>query len=588
MRWRYNPAMPTIGVAFGSMRSADATRREQVIAAGRAVVSVAVLAALYLNLTGPERYGGPVYGLLSAYVVYAVAILAAVRSPVVAQAPFVLHLIDLAWATAITAATGGAISPLMFIFTFSTMVAAFRWGFFETVGTAGVASAVTLTQTWIVPRLAALAPDPPVAVDVHYVLVRIAGQLTVGLVLGYLAQQEKRWRSELLAIASIMNRPSVAAGMSATMRAVGEELLRLFRAREVLFVAREADAPQVALWRIARRDGTTTARLDRIPSAAGARYFFDAPKAWQLLTDRPDAAIVAGDDVDAPVHRGPVHVPAAFFEAHPCRSALGVKIRLADAGDSRAFVIDADLPPRGATVRFLLTLVDYVSPAIHNVYLLRRLRARAGAAERARVARELHDGAIQSLVGLEMELEALRQRSAAIAPVLEPDLAYMQDAVRRQVLDLRELMSHLRPLDLESTDQLPELLATMVEKFRRDTGISARFVSSAERLALSPRAALELARIVQESLANVRRHSRAGNVLVTLATEGGRHQLCVEDDGRGFGFSGRLTDAELDAQRQGPTVIRERARVLGATLAIESRPGKGARLELTFPETVVA
>jgi two-component system nitrate/nitrite sensor histidine kinase NarX len=145
-------------------------------------------------------------------------------------------------------------------------------------------------------------------------------------------------------------------------------------------------------------------------------------------------------------------------------------------------------------------------------------------------------------------------------------------------------MSHLRPLDLESTDQLPDLLATMIEKFRRDTGISARFVSTAERLPLSPRAALELARIVQESLANVRRHSRAGSVLVTLSSENGRHTLCVEDDGRGFNFAGRLTDQELDAQRQGPAVIRERARVLGASLAIESRPGKGSRLELTLPE----
>ena len=70
--------MPPIGVALGSVRRTDAPRREQVIAAGRAVVSVAVLAALYLNITGPERYGGPIYGLLGAYVLYASAILVAV------------------------------------------------------------------------------------------------------------------------------------------------------------------------------------------------------------------------------------------------------------------------------------------------------------------------------------------------------------------------------------------------------------------------------------------------------------------------------------------------------------------------------
>jgi signal transduction histidine kinase len=576
--------MPKIGVAVGLDRRVEAPRREQVIAAGRAVLSVSVLAALYLNLTGPGKYGGPVYGLLSAYVVYAVAILAAVRRPAVAQSPLVLHLVDIGWAAAITATTGGAPSPLTLFFTFTMMASAFRWGLVETAGTAAAVGTLMLAEMLIVPGIPALATEPPTVVDPHYVLIRIAGQLALGLVLGYLGEQEKRWRGELLAIAAVMKRPSVAAGMSGTIRAVGDELLRLFRAREVLFVAREPGASQITLWQVARRDHVTSARLERVPQAAGARYFFEAPKVWYVASGDTAAALSMEDEGDPLVRRGRVTLPARFYDAHPCASAFGVRLKLADAGDSRVFVLDSDLRPRESTLAFLLTLVDYVSPAIHNVYLLRRLRARAGAAERARVARELHDGAIQSLVGLEMELEALRQRAAESAPPLAPDLAYMQDAVRRQVLDLRELMAHLRPLDLESTDQLPDLLATMVEKFRRDTGISARFVSSAERMSIGPRAALEVARIVQESLANVRRHSRAGNVLVTLKSEAGRYQLSVEDDGRGFGFTGRLTDRELDAQRQGPAVIRERARVIGASLAIESRPGEGARLELTLPE----
>jgi two-component system sensor histidine kinase DegS len=200
------------------------------------------------------------------------------------------------------------------------------------------------------------------------------------------------------------------------------------------------------------------------------------------------------------------------------------------------------------------------------------------------VARELHDGAIQSLIALEMEIEALRRRAPASAAELDGDLIYMQELVRRQVLDLRELMNQLRPIDFETTDQLPDLLAAMVEKFRRDTGISARFVSSAVRLTLSQRAAVEVARIVQESLVNVRRHSRARNVLVSLATENGRCRLSVDDDGCGFEFSGRLSDTELDQRRQGPVIIRERARAMGATLAIDSRPGEGARLELMLPE----
>jgi signal transduction histidine kinase len=238
-------------------------------------------------------------------------------------------------------------------------------------------------------------------------------------------------------------------------------------------------------------------------------------------------------------------------------------------------------------LQFLGTLVDHVSPAIHNVYLLRRLRAKAGAAERARVSRELHDGAVQALIGLEMEIQALRLGKGHEAG-LDAELEYMQSLVRRQGLELRELMLQLRPLDLDSTDRLPDLLASMVEKFRRDTGISARFVSTTDRMTIPPRSAVELARIVQEALVNVRRHSRASNVLVRLDGDRDGWTLTIDDDGRGFGFSGRLSGRELDAMRLGPAVIRERARAIGAALVIDSRPGSGARLEITLAGAVHA
>jgi signal transduction histidine kinase len=58
----------------------------------------------------------------------------------------------------------------------------------------------------------------------------------------------------------------------------------------------------------------------------------------------------------------------------------------------------------------------------------------------------------------------------------------------------------------------------------------------------------------------------------------------IEDDGRGFSFAGRLTQAELDAQAKGPLVIKERVRVIAGELAIESNPGQGSRLEISVPQ----
>jgi signal transduction histidine kinase len=81
----------------------------------------------------------------------------------------------------------------------------------------------------------------------------------------------------------------------------------------------------------------------------------------------------------------------------------------------------------------------------------------------------------------------------------------------------------------------------------------------------------------------VRKHSGAANVILRLSLEGGAGRLVVDDDGRGFDFSGRLSQEELDAARKGPVIIKERVRAIGGELSIESAPGRGARLEITFP-----
>jgi len=206
---------------------------------------------------------------------------------------------------------------------------------------------------------------------------------------------------------------------------------------------------------------------------------------------------------------------------------------------------------------------------------------KAKAMDRALVARELHDGAIQSLIGMEVQVDVLRRR-ATDTPAMAEELSRVQALLRREVLNLRELMRQMKPLDLDPR-QLLDFLAESVDKFRREAGISASFVSDLREISLSPRLCAEIARIAQEALVNVRKHSGASNVIVRLSLDGDEGRLVVDDDGRGFDFSGRLSQEELDAARKGPVIIKERVRSIGGSLAIESAPGRGARLEITFP-----
>jgi signal transduction histidine kinase len=201
-------------------------------------------------------------------------------------------------------------------------------------------------------------------------------------------------------------------------------------------------------------------------------------------------------------------------------------------------------------------------------------------AERARVARELHDGVIQSLIGLEMQVDVWR-REAGEGPAASR-LAHIQAVLRKETLDLRDLIHQMKPPSIDAS-QILDYLADEVARFEQQSGIAAHFVSEIDELSLSPHVCSEIARIVQEALVNVRKHSGAHTVLVRVSAPKGYWKFEIDDDGRGFGFAGRHSHADLEVGRKGPVVIKERVRAIGGRLAVESAPGQGARVEVWLP-----
>ena len=113
--------------------------------------------------------------------------------------------------------------------------------------------------------------------------------------------------------------------------------------------------------------------------------------------------------------------------------------------------------------------------------------------------------------------------------------------------------------------------------------MAARFVSELQEVTLPAGTCRELARVVQESLVNIRKHSGAQSAVVRFSSQNGSWKLVIDDDGKGFPFAGRFTLAELDDFRKGPTVIKERVRAVGGDMVIESNPGHGSKLEITLP-----
>jgi two-component system sensor histidine kinase UhpB len=213
--------------------------------------------------------------------------------------------------------------------------------------------------------------------------------------------------------------------------------------------------------------------------------------------------------------------------------------------------------------------------------MLRRLEAerrRAGSAalraqeeERARVARDLHDEVNQSLTGLLLRLEAVREEAP---PQLEPQLTETRALANQAMQELLALAGQLRPTALDDLG-LAAAIAGQVEQLQR-SGLSAELRSEGDFSDLDDDVQLVVYRVAQEALTNAARHSGAARIEVELRRAGDEVELTVADDGRGFAF-------EQSERGLGIGGMRERALLIGAELTIESRPGAGTTVRLSIP-----
>jgi len=214
--------------------------------------------------------------------------------------------------------------------------------------------------------------------------------------------------------------------------------------------------------------------------------------------------------------------------------------------------------------------------------MLRRLEAerlRAGSAalraqeqERARVARDLHDEVNQSLTGLLLRLEAVREEAP---PELKPEIADTKTLANRAMRELLSLARQLRPTALDDLG-LVAAIGGQVDQLS-ETGIEATHREQGDFGDLDDDVQLVVYRVAQEALTNASRHSGAARVELTLTRSPQGVELDVADDGRGFAF-------EQSERGLGIGGMRERALLVGGRLTIESRPGHGTSVRLAVPE----
>ena len=200
--------------------------------------------------------------------------------------------------------------------------------------------------------------------------------------------------------------------------------------------------------------------------------------------------------------------------------------------------------------------------------------------ERNSLANELHDSLAQTLASLRLQVN-LFEESLAQTPIpakARVDLERLRGGLDEAHRELRSLLANFRaPMDRRG---LVSALERLTASFRQATGLKVLFQNNLRAFELPAAAELQVTRIAQEALANIRKHARAQTVRVLLTTKmEGDQVLLIEDDGVGF----QLPESEgQTGEHIGLSIMRERARRMGAELRIESEPEEGTRVELHF------
>ena len=202
--------------------------------------------------------------------------------------------------------------------------------------------------------------------------------------------------------------------------------------------------------------------------------------------------------------------------------------------------------------------------------------------ERTALAHELHDSLAQTIAALRFQVNNLEEsmgRADTLAS--KRDLRKINAGIDAVNTEVRELIANFRaPMDERG---LVASIEDMASRFERETGISVYLQTDDDGVHLSPVAEVQLLGIVREGLANARKHSGAELVRVLLKGRAdGFYRLLIEDDGVGFDES---THPSKPGEHIGLSIMRDRAQRLGGELKIESEPGEGTRLDLTFDTT---
>ncbi len=548
---------------------------ERTIALARVGLAATALFALWLDPVRPPYNATLTHAIYGIYFAYAAIVGAwAIRHDAGDEMPIVTHGTDIIAFSFFQYFTLAPASPFFVYFVFSMFCGAIRWGWRGTLVTAVVIALFHIS-------LAIFVGPPPVGAGVgmnRFVIWLTYLTVAAGMLV-YLGMYESRLRTEIEKLARWPN--PIAADTDTTIARILEYGATLMQAGCVLVVWETNDEPALheALWRSGRlsvrRHPPGALPLLTQPALARATFICLGPV-------RQARSIRVADASGRLLRRRGVPLHPEILERLDGTTALATAAIETDAIAGRVFF--ADLGPPTEAVPLTEVVAREIGSSLGQMHAAKQREEIAAREERIRVARDLHDGVLQGLTGVRLELRAMATSAPAQSDIVRDQLVSLERALAMEQRELRLFIAGLEP----GSDQ----------RIAGGSSLALRLASVRERLALEWKTPVTLRvapdmppvpepleqavpLMIHEAAVNALKHAQPSRVAVDVEPVDGRLRIAVTDDGHGFPFKGHYDHAALTATDVGPRSLVDRVAALGGRLSIDSSE-RGSRVEMVL------
>jgi signal transduction histidine kinase len=549
---------------------APLNRPERLSAIGRLFLTVATLTAFTFDRDfDPMHSRHMVVAVLQVYLVYSVlaAIAAWIRPLGSPAAKLASHGFDLAVAAFLNFVVEGSNSPFFALFIFALFSASLRFGSRGVIVTGGL----VLTFFGSFGVVAYSVPE----IDLTRFAVRSSYLVVVIVLLTYLTAYLQSLRDQMAQLALWPRewRPELATSMEDLFRRAAS----LLRVKTVVALWEDSDEPWLYVAEVTDdRFAMITEPPDRYQpmvqrSIEGTSFLVRQAGGAFVLHDKRGSATAFDEPPVNPALLERYHIDTAISSAFRGENLAGRAFFIGRTNMASDEIVLAEI------------VTSLIGLSLQQHLMVEQLKRTAVSEERIRMARDLHDGIVQSLAGVTLHLHALDRLIEDNPAQARQTLREIQEALLTDQRELRSYIAQLRPI-IESADAstLSALIDALARRVEQQWGVKVSALVDDPVELISAGIREEVFRLAREGVINAAKHAQSTAIGVVLRLQENRVAITIDDNGRGLPFTGRYTLAELRATRRGPITLKERVALVGGDLVIDTSSA-GTRIEIEVP-----